>query len=175
VVISYVGRETKRITVSSVDDKVEITVLDVKMKEGVIVIHPNDLIAPPPPPPIVNENNNFQAPPPPPPPPPANKQEEVFIVIEEMPEYPGGFQALGEYIREMQNKFSQSDNLSGKSKVAFTVSETGKVTNVRIVEQDSEEIGKAAATIVMNMDVWKPGKQRGKPVPVSYLLPLEFK
>jgi TonB family protein len=136
------------------------------MKEGIVVI------APPPPPPIVYENNKFQAPPPPPP--PANDQKEVFFVVEEMPEYPGGFQALGEYIREMQNKFSQSNNLSGKSKVAFTVSETGKVINVKIVEQDNVEVGKAAATIVMNMKDWAPGKQRGKPVPVNYLLPVTF-
>lgn len=46
---------------------------------------------------------------------------------------------------------------------------------MRIVEQDSEEIGKAAATVVMNMKDWEPGKQRGKPVPVTYLLPVEFK
>jgi hypothetical protein len=171
VVISYVGRETKSITVSSVDDKLEITVPNIKMKEGVIVIHPN--IAPPPPPPIVIEDN-FQAPPPPPPPPPSNNMEEVFIVVEELPEYPGGYIALGKYIAEMQKKFVQSNNLSGKSKIGFTVSETGKITDVKIVEKDNDEIGKAAATIVMNMKDWKPGKQRGKPVPVKYLLPLEF-
>ncbi len=174
VVISYVGRETKLITISSVENELEITAPDIKIKEGIVVIHPNDLIAPPPPPPIVYENNNFQAPPPPPPPPAANNREEVFIVVEELPQYPGGFYALGEYITEMQKKFVQSNNLSGKSKIGFTVSETGKVFDVKIVEQDSEEIGKAAAAIVMNMKDWTPGKQRGKPVPVKYLLPLEF-
>jgi hypothetical protein len=170
VVISFVGRETKSITLTSVDDKLEITVPDIKMKEGVIVIHPSYFIAPPPPPPIVNEENNFQAPPPP----PAKNREEIFIVVEELPEYPGGYYALGEYIAEMQKKFVQSNKLSGKSKIGFTVSETGKVFDVKIVEQDNEEIGKAAATFVMNMKDWKPGKQRGKPVPVKYLLPLEF-
>jgi hypothetical protein len=175
VVISYVGRETKSITVSSVDDKLEITIPDIKMEEGIVVIDSNDFLAPPPPPPPppVNQDNIIQAPPPPPP--PAKNWEEVFIVVEEMPEYPGGFYALGEYVTEMQKKFVQSNNVSGKSKIAFTVSETGKVTNVKIVEQDSEEIGKAAATVVMNMKDWEPGKQRGKPVPVTYLLPVEFK
>jgi len=64
--------------------------------------------------------------------------------------------------------------LSGNSKIAFTISESGKVTDVRIVEQDNEEVGKAAATIVINMKDWSPGKQRGKPVPVNYLLPFTF-
>jgi hypothetical protein len=169
VVISYVGRETKSITLSSVDDKFEISVPDIKMKEGVIVIHPSYFIAPPPPPPIVYEDNNLQAPPPPP---STKSMEEVFIVVEELPEYPGGFYALGEYITEQRNIVP--NNLSGKSKIGFTVSETGKITDVKIVEKDNDEIGKAAATIVMNMKDWKPGKQRGKPVPVKFLLPLEF-
>jgi hypothetical protein len=168
VVISYVGRETKSITLSSVDDKFEISVPDIKMKEGVIVIHPSYFIAPPPPP-IVYEDNNLQAPPPPP---SIKSMEEVFIVVEELPEYPGGFYALGEYITEQRNIVP--NNLSGKSKIGFTVSETGKITDVKIVEKDNDEIGKAAATIVMNMKDWKPGKQRGKPVPVKFLLPLEF-
>jgi hypothetical protein len=173
VVISFVGRETRLITVSSVENELEIAFLDIKMKEGVFVIDPDDLKAPPPPPPPppANQGSNVQAPPPPP---PANNREEVFIVVEEMPEYPGGLYALGEYVTEMKKKFVQSNNLSGKSKVAFTVSETGKVTNVKIVEQDSEETGWAAASIAVSMKDWKPGKQRGKAVPVTYLLPVEF-
>jgi len=74
----------------------------------------------------------------------------------------------------MQKKFVQSNNVSGKSKIGFTVSESGKVTDVKIIEKDNDEVGKAAATIVMNMKDWTPGRQRGKPVPVKYLLPLEF-
>lgn len=174
VVISFVGRETKVTTVSSKKNELEITVPDIGMKDGIFNIYPSHFMPPPPPPPIVTENNNIQTPPPPPPT-PDNNREEVFIVVEEMPEYPGGFQALGEYIRKMQNKFVQSNNLSGKSKIAFTVSETGKVNNVKIVEQDNDEVGKAAASIVMNMKDWTPGKQRGKAVPVNYLLPVTFK
>jgi hypothetical protein len=171
VVISFVGRETKVMTVSSDENELAITVPDSKMKEGIIPISSINSINPPPPP-HVNQNNNEQAPPSPPP--PVKNDKEVFIVVEEMPEYPGGFPALGAYIAEMQKKFAQSSNLSGKSKIAFTVSETGKVTNVKIVEQDSEEVGKAAATISMNMKDWAPGKQRGKHVPVNYLLPITF-
>jgi len=148
---------------------------DIKMKEGVFVIDPNALVAPPPPPPppSIKKDNSGQIPPPPPP--PVISEEEVFIVVEELAKYPGGFPALGAHIAEMQKKLDQSGRLSGKSKIAFTVSETGKVTNVKIVEQDNDEVGKAAASIVMNMKDWTPGKQRGKTVPVNYLLPVTFK
>lgn len=172
VVISYVGRETKVTTVDSDENELEIIIPDINLKEGIIVIEANDLTSPPPPPPPVNQNNNDQVPPPPPP--PVNNGEEVFIVVEELPSYPGGFHALREYISGLQKKLEQSNNLSGKSKIAFTVSETGKVINVKIVEQDNEQVGKAAATIAMNMKDWTPGKQRGKPVPVNYLLPITF-
>jgi hypothetical protein len=172
VVISYVGRETKIITASSVENELETTVPDIKMKQGIFVIDPDDLIAPPPPPPPGNQNNNDQLPPPPPP--PVIFEDEVFIVVEEMAKYPGGFPALGAYIAEMKKKITQSNKLSGNSKIAFTVSETGKVTNVKVVEQDNDAVGKAAATIAMNMKDWAPGKQRGKPVQVNYLLPFTF-
>ena len=171
VAISFVGRETKLLTFYSAENELAITVPDIKMKEGVFVIDPNALIAPPPPPPVKKDNNG-QIPPPPPPP---VSEEEVFIVVEELAKYPGGFPALGAHIAEMQKKLDQSGRLSGKSKIAFTVTETGKVTNVKIVEQDNDEVGKAAAFIVMNMKDWTPGKQRGKTVPVNYLLPVTFK
>lgn len=175
VVLSFVGRETKVINAYSVANEMAITVPDIKMKEGVFVINPNDLIAPPPPPPppSVKKDNNSQVPPPPPP--PVIDEEEVFIIVEELAKYPGGFPALGSHIAEMQKKLTQSGKLSGKTRIAFTVSETGKVTNVKIVEQDNDEVGKAAASIVMNMKDWTPGKQRGKAVPVNYLLPITFK
>lgn len=169
VVISYVGRETKVTTVSSKENELEITVPDIEMKDGIFNIYPSHFMPPPPPP--VKQDNNGQVSPPPP---PVSNDEEVFIVVEELPEYPGGFHAMGEFISEMQKKLEQSNNLSGKSKIAFTVSETGKVINVKIVEKDNEEVGKAAAQIVISMKDWTPGKQRGKPVPVNYLLPLEF-
>ena len=175
VVLSFVGSETKVINAYSVANEMAITVPDIKMKEGVFVINPNDLIAPPPPPPppSVKKDNNSQVPPPPPP--PVIDEEEVFIIVEELAKYPGGFPALGSHIEEMQKKLTQSGKLSGKTRIAFTVSETGKVTNVKIVEQDNDEVGKAAASIVMNMKDWTPGKQRGKAVPVNYLLPITFK
>ena len=171
VVISFVGRETKLITVSSVENELEITVPDIIMKEGVFVIDPDDFKAPPPPPPpSANQGNNIPAPPPP----PVNSEEPIFFVVEEMPEYPGGFYALGNYVTEMQRKLSKEKNIKGKAQIGFTIDATGKVTDVKIMERDNGEIGKAAAAIVMNMKDWKPGKQRGKPVPVKFLLPLEF-
>jgi beta-lactamase regulating signal transducer with metallopeptidase domain len=116
--------------------------------------------------------------PPPPPPPPApiaNGDKEVFYIVEDMPVYPGGSGALNNYVYKMQQKLAQANGIKGKAKVAFTVNGKGKVSDIKIVEKDNDGAGKGAVSIVSGMEDWTPGKQRGKSVPVKYLLPVEFK
>jgi TonB family protein len=160
VIFSYVGKETVEVEVSSFNPaaKQEIT-----LNEGVFQIIPEKHFA-----------NEMPPPPPPPKLPLKDNDEKVFFVVEDIPKYPGGFYALGQYVEEMQKKVAESDNVSGKAVVGFTVSETGKVTDIKIVEQDNEDVGWAAAAIATNMKDWTPGKQRGKPVPVRMTLPVEF-
>jgi len=160
VIFSYVGKETIEVEVSSFRPAVK---QEITLNEGVFQIIP--------------EKHFKEEMPPPPPPPPLplkDNDEEVFFVVEDIPQYPGGFYALGKYVDEMQEKFAKSDNVSGKAVVGFTVSATGKVTDIKIVEQDNEDVGWAAAAIATNMKDWSPGKQRGKPVPVKMTLPVEF-
>lgn len=143
------------------------------MKDAVILIGP---AAPAPPPPPAAESKDKLAPPPPPPPPPAkNGNKEVFYIVEELPQYPGGFEVLSGYVFEMQQKLAQAKGIKGKGKVAFTVNGKGKVTDIKIVEQDNDGVGKGAVAIVSEMKDWTPGTQRGKSVPVKYLMPVEFK
>jgi len=115
----------------------------------------------------------------PPPPAPAEKmkntgEEMVFVIVEQLPVYPGGKKGLDKEVGEMISRMKASENLSGKAVVEFTVNEGGKPVYPKIVEQDNEAVGKAAISIVTNMKTWQPGKQRGKPVPVKYAMPLEF-
>jgi len=49
-----------------------------------------------------------------------------------------------------------------------------KVTDVKILESDSELTGNEAAKIVLNMPDWKPGTQRGVTVPVNFAVPIVF-
>ncbi len=103
-----------------------------------------------------------------------NGEEEIFYIVEQMPEYPGGDKALGDYINDLTQKLVKSENIKGKAKVGFTVDENGNATNIKIIEQENELAGKGAATIIMKMKKWSPGKQRGKKVPVNFVLPIEF-
>jgi TonB family protein len=75
----------------------------------------------------------------------------------------------------MQQKIAQGKGIKGKAKVLFTVNAKGKVSDIKIVEKDNDAAAKGAVMIVSEMPDWTPGKQRGKAVPVKYLLPVEFK
>ncbi|WP_346855856.1 M56 family metallopeptidase [uncultured Draconibacterium sp.] len=120
----------------------------------------------------VNDNDKM-APPPPPPPPPSN--DEMFYIVEDMPNYPGGSEALNNLVYKMQNKLASAKNIKGKAKVLFTVNAKGEVSDIKIVEQDNDAAAKGAYTIASQLEDWSPGKQRGKPVSVKYMLPVEFK
>ncbi len=142
-----------------------------KMKDNVIVI---DTDVPPPPPPA-SAKDAGDAPPPPPPPPSPKGEKEVFYIVEDMPQYPGGYSELVSYVKQMQKKIAVQKKVSGKAQVSFTVNTKGKVDDIKIVEKDNDMAAKGAYIIAKEMADWTPGKQRGKPVPVKYLLPVEFK
>jgi hypothetical protein len=175
IVISFVGKKTfvdSYSGITSGSEKEGVFYKKYKMDDVVIVI--GNEVPPPPPPKVKSED----IPPPPPPPSPlkkGEKEQEVFYIVEDMPQYPGGQKALQEYITKMQQKLSQSNGIKGKAKVAFTVNGKGKVSDIKIVEQDNDGVAKGAVSIVSGMEDWSPGKQRGKGVPVKYLLPVEFK
>lgn len=115
----------------------------------------------------------------PPLPPPAeflndDGEEEIFTVVEKMPDYPGGAITLRDYICAFQIKLAKEENIKGKAKVGFTVDENGKISTIRIIESDNDKTAKGAMTILENMKRWKPGKQRGKAVPVNFVLAVKF-
>lgn len=175
LILSYVGKKTLHFSAKELFLKASDNVsIEINMEETAIFLDPEKLkVADAPPPPKKIKNKNL--PPPPPPKKTGSKPKKIaFIVVEQMPEYPGGYSALGDHINKMQKILAQTKNIKGKAKVAFTVDKDGKATDIRILENDNELAGKGGASIVMKMEKWKPGKQRGKAVPVTYILPVKF-
>lgn len=160
LVVSYVGFTTFKMGVAASGKALENGSFTCKMEEGVIIIDLPDYknVPPPPPPPLAISDDG----------------EELFIVVEDLPKYPGGIYDLAKYVAENQERLSKQKKIEGKAQIGFTISETGKVTDIKIIEAENETIGKAAASIVEKMPDWKPGKQRGNPVSVNYILPVEF-
>ena len=104
---------------------------------------------------------------------------EPFAIVDQMPEFPGGQEALDKYIQEnlrcgeMINKY-QVDAV-GKIFVGFIIEPDGSITNVRVLRGLYKHYDEEAIRVVESMPKWKPGMQKGKPVRVSYMIPIHFK
>ena len=129
------------------------------------------------------ENTKMLPPPPPPPPPFEIKEEapvaeaEVFTIVEEMPQYPGGIDALLKYVyaNTVYPVIAKENNIQGRVIVKFCVTPTGGISQVSIFKGVAPELDKEAVRVVKTITSFKPGKQGGKPVPVWYILPINFK
>ncbi len=122
------------------------------------------------------------APPPPPPPPPSPspqvKEEEVpYIVVEDMPVFPGGDSTLLAYITNNTRypESAKADGIQGRVIVRFCVTRAGGIDLVSVMRGVSNDLDEEAMRVVKSLPLFKPGKQGGKPVPVWYMVPVSFK
>ncbi len=101
---------------------------------------------------------------------------EVFYIVEDMPEFPGGERALRSYIASHVKYpvIAQENGIQGKVYVTFVVGKDGSVNNASIARGVDPSLDKEALRVVNGLPKWKPGKQRGKTVNVSYTVPINF-
>ncbi|MFA9391644.1 MAG: energy transducer TonB [Prolixibacteraceae bacterium] len=104
------------------------------------------------------------------------EENEVFIIVEDMPEFPGGELALRKWIGSniKYPVIAAENGIQGKVYVTFVVDKDGSISNARIARGVDPSIDQEALRVVNNLPKWKPGKQRGKPVRVSYTVPINF-
>lgn len=126
------------------------------------------------------------APPPPPPPPPPTDNKVVvsedaegevpFVVVEEMPSFPGGDAELLKFIGENTKypEVAKENNISGRVIVKFCVTAKGGVSQISILKGVSPELDEEAMRVVNMLPAFKAGKQGGKAVPVWYMVPITF-
>ena len=103
-------------------------------------------------------------------------EEEIFVVVENMPEFPGGELALRKFISSAIKypSIAQEHGIQGKVFVNFVVDRDGRISNAKIARGVDPSIDKEALRVVMTLPKWKPGMQRGKTVRVSYTVPISF-
>ena len=102
--------------------------------------------------------------------------EEFFMVVENMPEFPGGDLGLMRYIQKNVKypPIAKEYNITGKVYVSFIVNKSGAVTNVKIVRGVDKNLDAEALRVVKSLPKYKPGKQRGKAVRVMFTIPINF-
>ena len=107
------------------------------------------------------------------------EEEEVFfVVVESMPEFPGGTQALFKYLSENVKYpvIAQENGIQGRVICQFVVNKDGSIVDVEVVRSGGDpSLDKEAVRVIKSMPKWKPGKQRGKAVRVKYTVPVNFK
>ncbi len=99
--------------------------------------------------------------------------KEPYTIVEEMPEFPGGKEALFAYIGK-ELKYPAED-VEGVVYVTFVVEADGSITGVKVLRGIGHGCDEEAVRVVSGMPKWKPGKQRGEAVRVKYNLPIRYK
>ncbi len=103
-------------------------------------------------------------------------EPEPFIRVEEMPEFPGGIEELLKYVyaNTQYPEVAKENNIQGRVIVRFCVTAKGGVNQVSIFKSVDPELDAEAVRVVSTLPAFKPGKQGGKPVPVWFILPINY-
>jgi protein TonB len=106
------------------------------------------------------------------------EEETIYNIVEEQPEFPGGTKALFKWIQDNLKypSISRNNGSQGTALMAFTVNSDGSITDVQVAKSTNDMyLDKEAKRVVEAMPKWKPGKQAGKAVRVSFKLPIRFR
>lgn len=104
--------------------------------------------------------------------------DQPFVIVENMPEYPGGVKALLDYVTSHVEYPAEAKNDTVMRRTVylkFVVDKVGKVKDVEVFRSSGNlEFDNSAIKTVESMPEWKPGMQSGKPVDVAIQIPIQF-
>ncbi len=106
----------------------------------------------------------------------AESEGPVFNVVEKMPQFPGGTSQLMKYLGD-NIKYpaeAKEKGIQGRVYVNFVVEADGSISSVNVLRGIGAGCDEEAIRVVSNMPAWTPGEQRGKPVRVSFNLPIKY-
>ena len=140
--------------------------------EKVVIAAPPAPVAPPPPPPVVIDT-------------------DYWVVVEQMPMFPGceadggskeetrrcAQQRMLDFIYDQVKypRLAIENRVEGTAVISFVVEKDGSITNTKVVRDPGAMTGQAALDVVNSFPKWLPGQQRGRPVRVQFNLPVKFK
>ena len=106
-----------------------------------------------------------------------DKEIIVYSCVEQMPQFPGGEAALMKYFRSHINypPMAAENEIQGRVVVRFIVSETGKVSDVTVIQSMDRYLDREVVRVCKSLPKFTPGRQNGQAVSVWYTLPVTFK
>ena len=104
-------------------------------------------------------------------------EEEIFMVVEQMPEFPGGMAELMKFLGKniKYPTIAQENGIQGRVIVQFVVNQDGSIVDPVVMRSVDPYLDKEALRVISTMPKWKPGMQRGKAVRVKYTVPVTFR
>ena len=132
-----------------IEDEVEIMDVEADMETEVVEVE------------VVEEESN---------------EPDFFTIVEDMPAFPGGDAALLKYIASNVEypPIAKENGITGVVYVSYIVDKDGSIKDVKVVRGADPFLDKEAVRVVKTLKGYKPGKQRGKPVPVLFTIPIRF-
>jgi periplasmic protein TonB len=102
---------------------------------------------------------------------------EIFVTVEEDPSFPGGEQAMMEYLKKKVKYPAISVEMrdQGRVYVKFVVDTDGSISQAHVAKGVTPDLDAEALRVVRSMPKWNPGKQRGRAVKVWYTIPIYFR
>ncbi len=96
--------------------------------------------------------------------------------LDQMPEFPGGMEALNTYLRNniRYPQEAQKAGIQGRVIIQFIVSKDGSITDAEVVESVDPQLDAEALRLIKNMPRWKPGMRKGQAIKVKQTLPIRF-
>lgn len=107
----------------------------------------------------------------------AANNEPAFKVVDEMPKFPGGQEALMTYLAKSIKYpvIAQQNKEQGRVTIRMVVGKDGNISKIKVLSGVSPSLDYEAIRVVGNMPKWVPGKQNGEAVAVEYTIPIIFK
>lgn len=107
-----------------------------------------------------------------------NTDDAVLVIVENMPEFPGGQSALFQYLKKNM-KYpvdAQRNGIQGTVICQFVVEKDGSIAEVEVVKNTSGDasLAKEAIRVINAMPKWNPGEHKGRTVRVRYTFPVRF-
>jgi TonB family protein len=106
----------------------------------------------------------------------ASQQDKVYTVVEKQPEFPGGYDAMMEFIKANMRYPAEArqKGIEGTVYISFIVGKDGAVSDVKPIRGIGVQADSEAVRVVESFPNWIPGKQSGEAVNVRFVLPLKF-
>ena len=102
---------------------------------------------------------------------------QVFNVVEQMPQFPGGEEALMKFIQKniQYPNVERAADIQGRVVMSLIINEDGSLSDITVKKGVTKGLDNEALRVIRLLPKFKPGKQQGKPVKVSYVLPIMFR